>query len=253
MARGLAAEIDSRPGLSSMLRGAAVQSLGQVVSLRGVCKMGSIMGSVSMHAQANSPTSSRGERLSAFVDGELHGDEPNSFLAGLDHEDRAAWSCYHLIGDALRSDDLAMNPAASQAFMSGFAARFESEAHVLAPTKSFAGRHLFALRNRVAPAFAVAAAAATLTWIVVPQLQGVNTGAAQVASSGGDSLQQVAMVASMPAATLASARPAVQDSNIIRDASLDQYLEAHQQFAQQPVMAGSMPLLRAAAVTTQGR
>ena len=89
--------------------------------------MGSIMGSVSMHAQANSPTSSRGERLSAFVDGELHGDEPNNVLAGLDHEDRAAWSCYHLIGDALRSDDLAMNPAASQAFMSGFAARFESE------------------------------------------------------------------------------------------------------------------------------
>ncbi|HVE09459.1 MAG TPA: sigma-E factor negative regulatory protein [Paraburkholderia sp.] len=211
------------------------------------------MGSVSMHAQANSPansrTSSRGERLSAFVDGELHGDEPNSFLAGLDQQDRAEWSCYHLIGDALRSDDLAVSPAASHAFMSGFAARFESEAHVLAPAKSFAGRRFSMLRNRVAPAFAVAAAAATLTWIVVPQLQGVNTGAAQVASTGGDSVQRVAM-ASMPVAT---AQPAVQDANIIRDASLDQYLEAHQQFAQQPVMAGSMPLLRAAAVTTQSR
>ena len=33
-------------------------------------------------------------------------------------------------------------------------------------------------------------------------------------------------------------QPAAQDANIIRDASLDQYLEAHQQFAQQPVMDG---------------
>jgi sigma-E factor negative regulatory protein RseA len=47
--------------------------------------------------------------------------------------------------------------------------------------------------------------------------------------------------------------PVAQDANIIRDAGLDQYLEAHQQFAQQPVMPGSMPLIRAAAVSTQGQ
>ncbi len=58
-------------------------------------------------------------------------------------------------------------------------------------------------------------------------------------------------MASVPAAD-ASSRLS-QDANIIRDASLDQYLEAHQQFAQQPVMPGSMPLIRAAAVTTQGQ
>jgi sigma-E factor negative regulatory protein RseA len=53
---------------------------------------------------------------------------------------------------------------------------------------------------------------------------------------------------------VATAQPAIQDANIIRDASLDQYLEAHQQFAQQPVVPGSMPLIRAAAaVTTQGQ
>ena len=44
-----------------------------------------------------------------------------------------------------------------------------------------------------------------------------------------------------------------QDANIIRDARLDQYLEAHQQFAQQPVVAGSMPLIRAAVTTTPGQ
>jgi sigma-E factor negative regulatory protein RseA len=46
---------------------------------------------------------------------------------------------------------------------------------------------------------------------------------------------------------------AVQDGNIIRDAQLDAYLEAHQQFAQQPVMSDSMPLIRSAALTTQGQ
>jgi len=210
------------------------------------------MGSVSMQSQA----SSRGERLSAFVDGELFGEEHlnlDRFLSELDGEDRAAWSSYHLIGDALRSDDLAVSSAASSAFLSAFAARLESEPHLLAPAAHPVARRLLALRRRVVPAFAVAAAAATLTWIVVPQLQGVpgGPGATQVASvsSHGDALQKVAM-APVPAANVV---PVAQDANIIRDASLDQYLEAHQQFAQQPVMPGSMPLIRAAAVSTQGQ
>ncbi|WP_168794811.1 sigma-E factor negative regulatory protein [Paraburkholderia aromaticivorans] len=208
------------------------------------------MGSVSMQSQA----SSRGERLSAFVDGELFGEEHlnlDTFISGLNGEDRAAWSSYHLIGDALRSDDLAVSPAASSAFLSGFAARLDNEPHVLAPAAMPVARRLLALRRRVVPAFAVAAAAATLTWIVVPQLQGVpgGAGSAQIASvqSHGDALQRVAMA---PTATV---QPVAQDANIIRDASLDQYLEAHQQFAQQPVMPGSMPLIRAAAVSTQGQ
>src|SRR5258706_1702497 len=227
-----------------------MQYLGQVVSLRGVCKMGSIMGSVSMQSQA----SSRGERLSAFVDGELFGEEHlNKFIADPSHEDRATWSNYHLIGDALRSDDLAVSPAASKAFLAGFASRFEAEAHVLAPAAMSVTQRFQTLRRRVVPAFAVAAAAATLTWIVVPQLQGVGgAGVTQVASVSPhvDSVQRIA-VASVPAAT---AQPVMQDANIIRDAHLDQYLEAHQQFAQQPVVPGSMPLIRAAAaVTSQGQ
>jgi sigma-E factor negative regulatory protein RseA len=107
------------------------------------------------------------------------------------------------------------------------------------------------LRRRVVPAFAVAAAAATLTWIVVPQLQGIDNhlNGAQVASTASsDSVQRVAM-ATVPVATL---RTPVVEANIIRDASLDQYLEAHQQFSQQPAMPGSMPLIRAA-VSSQGQ
>jgi sigma-E factor negative regulatory protein RseA len=211
--------------------------------------MGSIMGSVSMQSQA----CSRSERLSAFVDGESLGEVEGfgSLFSELNSEDRAAWSSYHLIGDALRSDDLAVSPATSSAFLAGFAARLEAEPHVLAPTALPASKKpLSALRRRVVPVFAVAAAAATLTWIVVPQLQRVDgaPGGVQMASVGSDGVQRVAMASVPSGATQPS-----QDMNIIRDASLDQYLEAHQQFAQQPVVPGSMPLIRAAAVTTQGQ
>ncbi|WP_296656909.1 RseA family anti-sigma factor [Paraburkholderia sp.] len=213
------------------------------------------MGSVSMQ----SVLGSRGERLSAFVDGELTaGERPDGIFSDFDQEGRASWSAYHLIGDVLRSDDLALSAAASQSFMAGFAARFETEPHVLAPAALPVARpasggsargaaRILALRHRIVPTLAVAAAAAMLTWIVVPQMHGVgNVGGAQVASvsSSGDGVQRVAMNA-VPAQTAA-----VQDGNIIRDARLDAYLEAHQQFAQQPVMSDSMPLIQAATLTT---
>lgn len=202
------------------------------------------MGSVSMQSQG----SSRGERLSAFVDGEGL-DAPVSFdavLAEFDHVDRGTWSAYHLIGDALRSDDLAAHPAKSQAFLAGFAARLEAEPHFIAPAQAQAPRSASRLRRRAAPAFAVAAAAAMLTWIVLPQWHGgASQGTVQTAatSARADGLQSVAM-ANVPGA---------QEGNIIRDAQLDQYLEAHQQFAQQPMVVGATPLIRAAVQTSQGQ
>ena len=204
------------------------------------------MGSVSMQ----SVSGSRGERLSAIADGELSGEaQPDTIFSDFSRDDRAAWSSYHLIGDVLRSDDLALSPRVSEAFMSRFAARLDAEPHVLAPAawspSSSVGRGLSALGRRFVPTLAVAAAAATLTWIVVPQMHGVGAGGAQqvasLSSADNGGVQRVAM-ASVP-----------QDGNIIRDAQLDQYLQAHQQFAQQPVMLDSMPLVRSAALTTQGQ
>ena len=197
------------------------------------------MGSVNTQSQA----CSHGERLSALVDGEKF-DRPDhgQFLAGLDHADRAAWAQYHLIGDALRSDELALAPSLSASFMARMSVQLEAEPHLLAPVAAPVTRKLLSLRRRVVPAFAVAAAAATLTWIVVPQMQTATApGAIQVASVGApqnNAMQRVTVA---------------QDANIIRDARLDQYLEAHQQFAQQPVVAGSMPLIRAAVTTTPGQ
>ncbi|WP_186040309.1 sigma-E factor negative regulatory protein [Burkholderia gladioli] len=204
------------------------------------------MGSVSTQSQ---PSSQR-ERLSALIDGESPDGLPFAqILAGFGDTERRAWSEFHAIGDALRSDELAIEPAVSQAFTARFSAAFAAEPHLIAPAaitvaaNSPASPLKRALRRRFVPALAVAAAAATLTWIVVPQLQGT-------AGQPGVSPVQVASVAPQDLQRVATS--AHQDLNIIRDASLDQYLEAHQQFAQQPVVSGSMPLIRTA-VATQGQ
>ncbi|MEX3958083.1 sigma-E factor negative regulatory protein [Trinickia sp. EG282A] len=211
------------------------------------------MGSVSKVTQG-----SRGERLSAFVDGEWFdgAEQADAVLSGLSGADRAAWSDYHLIGDALRSDDLAVHPAASSAFLRGFAARLEAEPHVLAPASSAApaprrdGRGLSLVGRRFAPSLAAAAAAAVLTWIVVPQVQhaGGQQAALQTAAvqARHDPVQTVAMAGGRDSSNAG-------ELNIIRDARLDEYLEAHQQFAQQPVVPGSAPFIRAAALTSQGQ
>ncbi|WP_186165715.1 sigma-E factor negative regulatory protein [Burkholderia gladioli] len=204
------------------------------------------MGSVSTQSQ---PSSQR-ERLSALIDGESPDGLPFAqSLAGFGDTERRAWSEFHAIGDALRSDELAIEPAVSQAFTARFSAAFAAEPHLIAPAaitvaaNSPASPLKRALRRRFVPALAVAAAAATLTWIVVPQLQGT-------AGQPGVSPVQVASVAPQDLQRVAASSH--QDLNIIRDASLDQYLEAHQQFAQQPVVSGSMPLIRTA-VATQGQ
>jgi sigma-E factor negative regulatory protein RseA len=226
--------------------------------------MGSIMGSFPLQSNEFAGDVSRAERISAALDGEpssspgAHaGGQPAhmlaEFLATLDAEGRVLWAEYHVVGDALRSDELAESPAASAAFVARFSARLAGEPHLLAPSAFQANfRRTLSLRRRVLPVFAVAAAAAVVTWVVVPQLRGIGTGAsgaAQVASVNnrdGDTMQRVAL-ASTPVNN--GTQGSVQGMNIVRDADLDQYLAAHQQFAQQPMVQSATPLIRAAAVS----
>jgi len=228
------------------------------------------MGSVSMQSLAPS----RAERLSAFVDGNAPvgvdlDQEVKQFLSEFSDSDRTLWSEYHLVGDVLKSDDLAADPAADAAFLKRFSAVFESEPPLLSPVVHVPvaqepGR-LAALTRRFLPPLAVAAAAATLTWVLVPQIQGNSAATAPVAAmqtasvdvratnAQNQGVQRVAMAASSGAGadlTLSNtplANPAAAtsapDVNMIRDARLDQYLDAHQEFAQRPVPP-SAPFVR---------
>ena len=75
------------------------------------------------------------ERLSTLVDGELKGAAVTQACAHwrASAESRATWHAYQLIGDVLRSDDLAAEPAADEAFLVALRGRLAAEPVVLAP------------------------------------------------------------------------------------------------------------------------
>ena len=73
--------------------------------------------------------------LSALADGDATDREAaHAFQAWRDDtEARATWHTYQLIGDVLRSDDLACEPQANEAFLVALRARLADEPVVLAP------------------------------------------------------------------------------------------------------------------------
>ena len=85
------------------------------------------------------PDSDRSESsrriLSALADGDATDSEAaRAFQAWRDDaQARASWHTYQLIGDVLRSDDLAVEPAADVAFLVALRARLADEPVVLAP------------------------------------------------------------------------------------------------------------------------
>jgi len=88
------------------------------------------------------PAGSDRAAMSALMDGEL--DEPH--VASLctawrtDRQCRADWHAYHLIGDVLRSEELAAPATRDGAFMSRLRERLEREPVVLAPSRADAGQ-----------------------------------------------------------------------------------------------------------------
>jgi sigma-E factor negative regulatory protein RseA len=82
-----------------------------------------------------SSTDSSRRILSALADGDAtDGEAAWAFQAWRDEPDaRATWHSYQLIGDVLRSEDLACEPAADEAFLVALRARLAAEPVVLAP------------------------------------------------------------------------------------------------------------------------
>lgn len=159
--------------------------------------------------------------LSAMADGQADATERarclESWSARADVRER--WHAYQLIGDAMRSDDLARDPAGDAAFLRALRTRLADDRVVpLRPrVERSSGRWLGA----AAVAAGVGAVALTLTMINPVGGPGTQGGATLAAASAPTAAVRV------PAETPLLA----VNGQLIRDARLDRYLAAHRQGA----------------------
>ncbi|MBD7960702.1 sigma-E factor negative regulatory protein [Comamonas avium] len=172
------------------------------------------------------------ELLSALVDGELHGEELEQALACAEGpEGCASWELYHLVGDVLRSPDLAHH--SQHDLLSGLRAQLGNEpALMLEPAQIkqvtaglvSANGPVVALRDpaangavfrwKVAASFASVAAVAALGW----NLMGNPAGG------------QGAQMASVQGAVSSPVLVATESGDVLRDPRLDALLDSHQQY-----------------------
>ncbi|GIL04626.1 anti-sigma factor [Betaproteobacteria bacterium PRO7] len=190
-----------------------------------------------------------GETLSCLIDGELDPAECAKLLGrlGVDHAARREWLLLHVAGDALRSSDVAC--LQSDRFLLRMGAALEGEPPIVAPR---AGRDRARLVRRVVlPGAAVAAAAAMLAVIVVPQLRGDAPGTTQTATApavqSASTSAQTAAPAAAPLVPVAATPAAGAPNEIRRLAELEAYLAAHRELAGGSMMPRTAPYLRASA------
>ena len=210
------------------------------------------------------------ERLSALLDGELDAEAVTQACAHWREstESRATWHAWHLIGDVLRSDDLASDPARDTAFLDALRAKLANEPVVLAPkpletpvivaspaaVRAVAGRGSrrwgWIAPSAVAAGFVAVAGVLTLTRPgVLPEPNQATSVAGAPAS-----IADTTVVAGNPAALAPEPQTLVATGQVIRDARLDRYLAAHQQFAGSSALGVPSAYLRnATAEVASGR
>ena len=192
------------------------------------------------------------EGFSALVDGELGPDGLVRACASWrsDARSRQTWHAYHLIGDVLRSDDLASHPDRDVDFLNRLRERLADEPVVLAPpavpaVPAIAGRR--ALRHWRAGA-AVAAGFVAVAGVLVVMRSPVPQAAPELARA-----PVVSPVVPVAADAGVEQAAYVTDGRVMRDARLDRYLAAHQQFAGASALGVPSAFLRSATTDASKR
>ncbi len=196
------------------------------------------------------------ERLSALADGQLQGDELSAaFAYAAEDEDGAkTWQLYHLVGDVLRSADLAQ--PANPAFMARLREQLAQEAlperpHapvsvtvVAAGLPEAANASVF--RWKMVAGFASLAAVAAIGWTSLASLQGAGAGA-QLAAAVPERSSPA------PVAPVVAVADADGQQVMLRDPRLDELLAAHKQFGSTSALQMPAGFLRNATFETPGR
>ena len=222
------------------------------------------------------------ERLSALVDGEL---EIGAVSQACAHWRRSAglresWHAYQLIGDVLRSDDLASDPARDAEFLQALRRRLGAEPVPQAPTaldasSPDAGADTDADLHpeRVATATASGSVlsfrpARRRTWLASSAVAAgfivVGAGVLLLTRGWGgaaDLSLSEPMALALPAdglgrgseAAVGSVAQTLAGGELLRDARLDRYLAAHKQFAGTSALGVPSAYLRSATVNGTDR
>ena len=189
------------------------------------------------------------QELSALADGEADAAAIGSACARwrTDAGLRASWHAYHLIGDVMRSEELASDARRDAAFMKGLRERMAVEPVILAPAAQAPAQPRLATWSWKTPAAVaagfVAVAGALLATNGTPPADGRSAMLAQSLAG--------------PPAGAADALPAggeppllIADGQLVRDARLQRYLAAHKQFDGSSALGVSSGFLRAATTQT---
>jgi sigma-E factor negative regulatory protein RseA len=169
---------------------------------------------------ASQSSSTPADWLSAAADGDAEaiGQACRAFREG-DRRARADWHAYHLIGDVMRSSELASPPARDADFLATFRERLAAEPVVLAPAA--ARRSTRWAAPWVGPWRAPAAALASAAGVAVV------AGVLVMSRSGGEG-PGASAVPFAAAPTSPGATPTLVRDGVIRDARIEEFMRLHQ-------------------------
>jgi sigma-E factor negative regulatory protein RseA len=215
---------------------------------------------------------SRRQQLSALIDGELSGDAVRGLSASWRNEPqvRETWHAYSLIGDVMRSEDLAKPAASDERFLQRLREKLADEPIVLAPevlprvAPAVAAVSVPAMRQRAQRRGWRTPAAVAAGFVVVAGTLSVLSRNPQPASDEAARLAAASapvVVAASPVPTLsvaeaasgASAPEFVATGEVVRDPRIDRYLLAHKPFPGNSLVGASSGFLRNAAADAPDR
>jgi sigma-E factor negative regulatory protein RseA len=209
------------------------------------------------------------ERLSALVDGEAAGEDLHSVLGAGRENARVlsvtceTWHAYHLIGDVMRSEDLA-GAGRDGAFLERLRGQLAKEPVVVAPAASAAveaasgpaewrqvaqGVPVAKSRRRswVAPLAAAAGVMVVTGGLVAMRVNESPESAPSVASGLAQSTPTASVeVVAQKAPAPEELKVVTANGTLVRDARLDQYLSAHKQFGGSSALGVPSGFLRSA-------
>lgn len=161
--------------------------------------------------------------LSALADGDTQASDAAYKLWRDDPEMRKTWHAYQLIGDVMRSEELARAAPRDAAFLAGIRERLATEPVVLAPMPVVAAaprRQAWLLPVAAAAGFVVVAGVLVVSRVSEP---GVQPAPSMAAASAADGVLRVGIDTARPSLTVTPDGDA-----LVRNARLDEYLRAHQ-------------------------